>query len=337
MEREIVEPIAIAHADGRLRRDAVGWARHPIHDCRLAPGLQRVEKFNYWCISNRSCALTLLVADVGFAGTALISFQDFAAPRPVERVYVRPGGLPFAMPDTPRGDIVLDVWRLHLEMRERCQEMQVVGEARTLFGTRISIELTVSRPLGHETINVLVPWDDTRFHFTSKQQALPARGVVRVGASEYRFAPDNDSFACLDFGRGRWPRGIDWRWAFGAATRHGRTVGLNLGGIWTDGTGVSESGVVIDGRLHKISDVVDFHYNSRAHRRPWRIGTRTDGRLDLRFTPTRERAVKVPLGLVSVELHQLMGVFSGRFIADGGEPIVIDDLPGLAESVHGRW
>ncbi len=274
MEREIVEPIAIAHADGRLRREAVGWARHPIHDCHLAPGLSRVERFNYWCISSRAGARTILFADVGYFGFALVSFLDFAARGPVERLYLRPGGLPIALPDTPRGDIVLDAWRLQLALRQRGEQLCVVGDAHTLFGKHITIDLEISRPLQHETLNVLVPWDETRFHFTSKQQALPARGVVRVGAREYRFGADNDGFACLDFGRGRWPRGIDWRWAFGAATRDGRTIGLNLGGTWTDATGVTENGAVIDGRLHKIAEAIDFEYDARAYLKPWRIRTR---------------------------------------------------------------
>jgi hypothetical protein len=336
MEREILEPIAIAHPDGRLRRDAIGWARHPIHDCRLAPDLARVERFNYWCITSRAGALTLLFADVGFLGVVLVSFLDLAARKPVERIHVHPGGLPFAMPDAPRGDLVLDTRRLYLALRAQDERMQIEGDVRTLLGTRVTVDLTITRPMAHETVNVLVPWDDTRFHFTSKQQALPAQGVVRVGVREYRFGPDNDGFACLDFGRGRWPRGIDWRWAFGAATRAGRTLGLNLGGTWTDGSGVTENGVVLDGRVHKIAEAVHFDFDPRAYMSPWRIRTRRT-RLDLRFDPLRERAVKAPLGIASAELHQMMGVFSGTFTADDGEVVAIKDMLGLAESFRGRW
>jgi len=336
-EREILEPVAIAHEDGHLRREAVGWARHPIHDCRLTPGLGRVEKFNYWCITSRTGALTLLFAQVGRFGAALVSFQDFAARRPVECMSFHPGGLPFPMPDTPRGDIVLDARRLRVAMRGHGEEMEIAGEARTLLGARIAIDLTVARPLAHETLNVLVPWDDIRFHFTSKQQALPARGVVRVGRREHRFGPDRDGFACLDFGRGRWPRGIEWRWAFGAATRGGRTIGLNLGGTWTDATGVTENAVVIDGRVHKLAEAVDFAFDPHNPMAPWHIRTRTGARLSLRFDPLRERAVKVPLALVSADLCQMTGVFSGTFVADGGEPVAITDMPGVAESFRGRW
>jgi len=337
MERELREPIDIALPDGRLSRDAVGWARHPLHRCNLAPGLPRTHRWNHWCFTTRGHALTITVADVGWIGLAIVSFLDFAARSPVERVYVRPLGLGAPMPQTPRGDLVVSARRLSLAMRARGEEMHVEGEARTLFGRRIAIDLVVERPLAHETLNVLVPWDDARFQFTSKQQALPVRGAVRVDAREYRFDRGNEAFACLDFGRGRWPSRIEWNWAFGSAVRGGRTIGFNLGGKWTDGSGVTENGVVIDGRLHKIHDDVDFEYDARSFMAPWRIRSRGSERVDLRFTPMRERVVKLPLGLVGAELHQLVGAFHGAFVDDGGARVGIDDVLGLAEWFRGRW
>jgi hypothetical protein len=338
MEREITQPVDIAHPDGRLCRDAVGWARHPIHRTAFGAGVPRVARWNYWCLANRECALTLLFADVGYAGIVLVSFADYAVPSPVERLYVRPGGLPFPMPDTPRGDVSIDTRRLALAMRAvGDEEMRVEGHARTLLGKRLAIDLVVMRPPAHETINVLVPWDETRFQFTSKQQALPVRGTVRLDAREYRFTEANDSFACLDFGRGRWPRGIEWNWAFASGRCGARTIGLNFGGTWTDGTGVTENGVVIDGRLHKVSDDVEFVFDRRAFMNPWRVRSRGSSRVDLRFSPMRQRSVNVPLGLAGVRLAQMMGTFSGTFEADGGERIEIADLVGLAEWLRARW
>ncbi|MCC7540196.1 MAG: DUF2804 domain-containing protein [Deltaproteobacteria bacterium] len=336
-EREITTAVDIARPDGRLSRDAIGWARHPILRCNLRPGVPRFAQWDYWCFGSRSSALTVLVADVGYLGIVLVSFLDFAARRPVERLYVRPGGLPIAMPATPRGDIVVDAARLHLALRNRDDELHVECAARTLLGKRIAVELVVQRPPAHETINVLVPWDDTRFQLTSKQQALPARGVVRIDAREHTFGPEHDSFACLDYGRGRWPSRIEWSWAFASSARGGRTLGMNLGGTWTDGTGVTENGFVIDGRVHKIADAVDFAFDRRAFMKPWRIRTRTTSRLDLDFHPIRERAVRIPLGIAGVELHQMMGSFHGTFVDDAGATLVIEDVVGLAEWVRGRW
>jgi hypothetical protein len=112
---------------------------------------------------------------------------------------------------------------------------------------------------------------------------------------------------------------------------------MNLGGQWTDGTGVTENGFVVDGRLHKIAEPVDFEVDRRAFMKPWRIRTRGSARVDLRFTPRTERKVKVPLGIAGVELHQHMGRFDGSFVEDAGEVISVDGMTGLAESFRGKW
>jgi hypothetical protein len=328
MEREIVGPTSITDRDGRLVRDAVGWARHPIFECRLAPDLPRVHRWNHWCLTTRTHLLQITIADVGFLGLVIVTIIDLARPSPIERIYARLGGLPIALPDTPGGDIVLKARRLALSMITRGEQMHVEGDVRTLFGRRITIDLSVDRPRAHETLNVLVPFDGERFQFTSKQQALRVRGTVRVDAREYRF--EKDAFACLDFGRGRWPNRIHWYWAFASGAIGGRTIGFNLGGKWTDGTGVTENGAVIDGRLHKISDDVDFVHDSFL--RPWRLRTRRSDLVDLTFTPTRERTVRIPLLLANAELHQCVGTFSGKIVG-----IPLDGMLGLSESFRGRW
>jgi hypothetical protein len=225
------------------------------------------------------------------------------------------------MPAGPDGELVLDAWRLHLVVGPR----RLIADARTLGGRRIEANLAIDRPPAHETVNVLVPWTDTRFHFTSKQQALPARGHVRVDGRAHEI----DAFACRDFGRGRRPDGIDWCWAF-ASTRSGdRTLGLNLGARWTDDTGVTENAIVVDGRVHKIADAVDFELHDT-----WRIRTRATARAALTFTPLTERAVRVP---PFVRLRQCVGHFTGTVVDDAGVSFALDRVLGVAETVRGRW
>jgi hypothetical protein len=337
VEREITAATDVAHPDGSLRREAIGWARHPILRAAFAPGVSRVARWNYWCITSRTGALTLLVADVGFLGIALVSFLDFEERRPIDRLHLRPGGLGLPFPETPRGEMVIDAPRLRLAMRDRGEELRVEARGRTILGKRLAVDLVIERPLAHETLNVLVPWDDTRFQLTSKQQALPARGLVRAGGREHRFGPENDGFACLDFGRGRWPRKVHWHWGFASTRRDGRAIGINLGAKWTDGTGVTEDGFVLDGRLHKIADDVDFAFDPRDHRAPWRIRTRASDRVDLHFVPMTERSLRVPLGVAGAELHQMMGRYSGKLVDDTGAEVRVADAVGLAESFRGRW
>ncbi|HUQ00920.1 MAG TPA: DUF2804 domain-containing protein [Kofleriaceae bacterium] len=329
MERELTAAIEIADREGRLRRDAIGWSRRPLHRCNLE-GIARSHAFDYWCVMTAEVALTVLVADVGLAGVALVSVLELASGVTTERVYVRPGGLPARMPASTDGEITIDVRRMRLVVGAR----RLAAEARTITGRRIEVDVAIERAADHETVNVLVPWDETRFHFTSKQQALPARGHVRVDARAYPFDPARDAFACRDFGRGRRPAGIDWCWAFASARRAGRTIGLNLGAQWTDGTGVTENAILVDGRVHKLAEAVAFELELSSARAPWHIRTAGSDRVALTFTPICERVVRVP---PFVRLHQRVGHFDGTVRDDSGASIALDGVLGLAESVRGRW
>jgi hypothetical protein len=328
-ERELTQPVAVADAAGRLRPEAIGWSRQPLHQCNFAHQ-PRAHAFDYWCVASREVALTLLVADVGLAGVALVSALDLTDERMVERRYLRPRGLSVPMPPGTDGEVVLDGWRLQLAVGPD----RLVAHARTLTGRRIDAEVAVERPPGHETVNVLVPWSDTQYHVTSKQHGLPARGELVVDGRRYRLDETTDAFAARDFGRGRRPDGIDWAWAFTSWRVDGRVLGLNLGAGWTDGTGVSENAIIVDGRVHKIADAIDVEVDRGDARAPWRIRTRTTNRVDLRFVPITLRPVTIP---PVVRLRQCMGHFTGTVIDDHDRAIAVIGALGLAETVRGRW
>jgi hypothetical protein len=84
-------------------------------------------------------------------------------------------------------------------------------------------------PPGHETLNVVIPWNKRTFQFTSKQNALLAEGSVKLGGENMHYGGPQ-SFACLDYGRGIWPRDCVWNWGSASGRQNARTIGLNLGG-----------------------------------------------------------------------------------------------------------
>src|SRR5699024_9808175 len=84
----------------------------------------------------------------------------------------------------------------------------------------------VDLPQGHESLNVVIPWSLRRFQYTSKHQARPARGTLRIGDRSWDFGDAGDpppdasptgdrdpgggrnngpAWGVLDVGRGRWP------------------------------------------------------------------------------------------------------------------------------------
>ena len=73
------------------------------------------------------------------------------------------------------------------------------------------------RPAGHESLNVVIPWSDELFNYTSKHQARPATGSLTVGDRTWALGGDTgDAWGVLDVGRGRWPAEVVWNWGGGA-------------------------------------------------------------------------------------------------------------------------
>jgi len=326
MATEITQPFSLLGPDGRLNPAAIGWSRLPLHRCNLRGHPLRKKRWDFWAVASEACYLAVTVADLDYAGLAALTFLDVATGVFTERFGVAPLGRGFELPETVRGGS-LDVAAGGVTIR--IEE----GEGSTRLHGRaagMEIDVTVERPAGVESVNVLVPFGAGRFHFTSKQPALAARGVATVAGSRVAV----DGFACLDFGRGVIPYRTSWFWAAGAGRTGGRTIGMNLGGRWTDGTGVTESGIVVDGKLHKIGAPLAFERGADPLA-PWCI-VAPDG-LAVELEPRRARRLRAPLVVAGGKLDWAFGRFRGALRADDGTRIDVDDVLGWAEEVWLRW
>jgi hypothetical protein len=140
----------------------------------------------------------------------------------------------------------------------------------------------------------------------------------------------------LDWGRGVWPYRSFWVWASASGFLPDQCpVGLNLGFGFGDTRAATENALFLDGRIHKLGQV-DFRYDDSDFMQPWRM-TSPDGRLDLQFTPFLDRMAATNLLLITSEVHQLFGRYSGTVRTDEGEVVEIQDLLGFAEEHHARW
>jgi hypothetical protein len=203
-------------------------------------------------------------------------------------------------------------------------------------GVPLRADLRVERPPEHETLNVVIPWSESRFQFTSKQHCLPAQGTLQVGDQTITF-DQQDAFACLDYGRGVWKLSSFWNWGNFSTRQDGRLVGANLGAGWTDGTGMTENGILLDGKLHKISEDLQWSYDSADFMKPWRITTPESDQIDLEFTPFYERVAATDVVLLKSEVHQMIGHFSGVLKTGAGETVSVEKAVGWAEEHYARW
>jgi hypothetical protein len=345
-EPEFLGAVDLCDANGRLNPEAVGWSRAPLHRCNVIGHEPRKKRWNYWAVHDDRVFFSATIADVDHYALAFVYLLEFETDagrgRFIERTAILPagaidmpgrvresvafeqGGRRVGLIDTPRGTRILVEWPDFVEK-----------------GIRLTADLLVEQKRGHETLNVVIPWSRDRFQFTSKQNTLPAHGNIFLGKEKFRLERSS-SWGVLDFGRGVWKQRTAWNWG-ACSTRlpDGRALGLNLGGKWTDGTGMTENAICLDGALSKIGDDIPFVYdearrNAGGFMKPWRIGRRS-GRVDLRFVPFYERVAKAKTGILSSEVHQMFGRYSGTVVPDTGETIALVDVFGWIEEHRARW
>jgi hypothetical protein len=334
LEREITDTTDLCEADGRLNPAAVGWSRHPVHTCNLPDSLARKKKWNYWAVTDGDLMLSVTVADIERLQLAGVYLYHRPSNLLIETTVTHPANT-IVLPNVTRGDIMFDHPHMRAALIDDGTGTRIQVQARDVGGSPLEADILVERPSDHETLNVVVPWSDVQYQYTSKQNTLPASGFVRFQGEHHELA---DSFGCLDYGRGVWPKHTMWNWGSASATQNGRVVGLNLGGQWTDGTGMTENGICIDGRLTKFSEDLTFQYDSSARMQPWRVITAASDRVDLLFQPEFERVSETGRrdGFF-VSAHQMFGTYAGRVTPDSGDSVIVRDMFGWIEDHEAVW
>jgi|CXWL01.1.fsa_nt_gi hypothetical protein len=339
-EPELTGPIDLCDASGRLNRDAVGWSRHPLHTNNLTGHNPRKKRWNYWAVHDDRIFFSATIADVDHYVLAFVYFLEFETQRFIERTAILPPGA-LDLPPTVRESVIFE---------QGGRRVALISEKR---GTRIQVDwpdfgdvalhadLLAEQPAKHETLNVVIPWSRDRFQFTSKQNTLPVSGAIDLGGEVFKMKRSS-SWGVLDYGRGVWEYSTAWNWgAFSTRLpdykdERGRTLGLNLGSKWTDGTGMTENGICLDGTLSKLGEDIPFVYDESNFMKPWRIKAKSK-RVDLKFVPFYERVAKAKTGALSSEVHQMFGRYTGTVVPDTGETIAIADVFGWIEEHKARW
>jgi hypothetical protein len=336
-ERELTAPVDLCDDTGRLNRAAVGWSRFPMHRCNLSGGWPARKRWDFWAVMCDTHLLMLTYGCTDYLGLLSVGWLDYSVGKRVEatRSPLLARGMTFS--ETVGGSTLhYEDARFAIDISEEANATRLRGRFES-GGHRLNADVRVERPDRHETLNVVIPWGDSRFQFTSKQNTRPAAGSVELDGRTYRFDCDNHAYGILDFGRGVWPYKTTWNWAAASGSSGGHVVGLNLGGKWTDRTGYTENGACIDGRLHKIGEDLVWVYDRGNFMQPWHITAPQSGRVDLHFEPRIPHRQRSELVLLRSELIWAFGSFSGTVVGDDGEVVRIDNLPGWAEEHRARW
>jgi hypothetical protein len=344
MQTELTQAGPLLDPSGRLAQ--VGWARQPLLACNLENARFyalrtfqrfRIKRWDYYAVFTPRRFFSATIADLGYAGNIFVYTLDFETGELHEEGLVIPLGKGITLPrDSSAGDC-------HFENDKARLDFRLSGDRRCLSvawpgfhdGLGIEAEIALTCPPGYESMNIAIPIGGRRFYYNRKINCLPAAGTLRYGELSETLDPRNSS-GSLDWGRGVWEYQSFWNWASASGfLPDGRTVGLNLGCGFGDLSAAGENALVLDNRIHKL-DQVKFDYVSGDYMRPWKF-TDNEGRLDLVFTPFKDRLAQTNLGIIFSEVHQMFGRYNGKAVADDGSVIEIRDLVGFAEEHHARW
>lgn len=332
IERELVEPVSLTLPDGSFNPAAHGWARQPIVDTSGVGGSSgwgRNKRWEYWAITSPTHLLALTVSSLDFAAVHEVWVFDRETATAVARSAITPGSASATLqPTLGRGPARARATDLRIDITDSAEGSRLQA---TIPGA--SFDVFAERPVGHERLAVVVPWSARRFQYTVKDVARPASGTVTVHGKTSEVTA-GESWATLDHGRGRWPHDVRWNWGAGSGRlADGRVVGIQVGGQWTEGTGSTENAFLLDHRLHKISEQVEWRFDRADWMAPWRVA---GGGFDAVFTPFHDKRSRTDLAVFSSRTDQCFGHWNGTFDT-GGEVVTFHDILGWAEDVHNRW
>jgi hypothetical protein len=344
MQTELTQSGSLLQADGKLAQ--VGWARQPILDCNLESArfyaltpLQRfrIKRWDYYAVFSPRRFFSATIADLGYAGNLFVYTMDFETGDLHEEGIVVPFGKGVTLPrNSNEGDSHFEDARLKLDFSLHPDRRHLsVSWPSFHAGRGIQAEIDLQTPSGYESMNIVIPIGEKRFYWNRKINCLPASGFVKYGDLNETL----DAKTCLgslDWGRGVWEYQSYWNWASASGfLPDGRTIGLNLGRGFGDLSKAGENTLILNNRIHKLEQV-KFDYTSGDYMKPWKF-TDTENRLDLIFTPFKDRLAQTNLGIITSKVHQMFGRYNGFAITDEGEKLQIKDLIGFAEEHHAKW
>lgn len=326
--KELKNKNFICTKDGTLNKESIGWSRKIFSNCDIDSGYFRKKIWNHymWMSDKYICAFAIVKLD--YAGLIFIDFYDLEEKREIHKNITIPlcNGMIIhnsvgSYAHYQNKDMYFNIIRVH----EKLHVMIKWNE----------IDIDANFILQKESLNVLVPWSDKKYHYTSKQLPLKSKGYVCIGQDENETFNLEDSIGFIDYGRGIWEREKSWYWLTCGFKNEDLKVGLNLGGKWTDNTGVNENGIKINGILHKIYSDVNFE---KIDENTWSIknNQNEEEQIDLIFKVESINDKKNNKLLVKSSLKQHIGRINGE-VKVNDETIEFNDVICWFEDHYAKW
>jgi hypothetical protein len=345
MQNEIKASLPLHNSHGLLT--AEGWARHPFwkYDRKaIQAPWYKIKEWDYFSIlsADGQYGFCVTFCDLGYLGLMAISFLDLKRgfSHQIDDLVLFPKGQLGLTSDSDHGDIRFSNKKLSIHFRyideKRYIDIESSGVMDSLGNKGLKGSIVLTQPKELESINIATSWIENRkaFYYNRKINCMPAEGTISIGNTHYHFYPEKD-FGALDWGRGVWTYKNRWFWGSGSGYIQGKSFGFNIGYGFSDRSPASENTLFYEGIAHKIEEVT-FYYDEKDYMKPWKF-TSSDGRFEMNFQPSIDRAAKINLGILKTNQHQVFGFFSGKAILDDGTVLILDRFAGFAEDVLNWW
>jgi hypothetical protein len=338
-EHELITPVDLCTSDGlSLNPGARGWSRTPLHRANLVGRPGTNKRWDYWAILAGDLVVSSVYSNIDHFGLADVGWINLVSGESGGRsIVTSPDRI--GLPERPgTAPLRVDQDGLDLAIVDEDSGTRLTAAWTEPDGRLGRLDVLVELPTGHESVNVVVPWSEELFNFTSKHQARPAMGTLVVGEQHWAIGGPvgAEAWGVLDVGRGRWPSTIAWNWGAGAGRCGNHVVGIQVGAKWTAGTGATENGFLVDGRLTKLGNELGWEYSWEEPMEPWYVRD-PGGQLDLTLTPRYDKHSHVEAGDLGSETHQVFGTWSGLLVTDDGVRLEVVDAQGFAEEARQRW
>ncbi len=214
-EHEITRPVDLC-AGRTLAPGARGWSRTPMLRANLSRAWGRKKRWDYWCVITPEVVVSLVYADIDYAGLANCWILDRADHAEATAGILRPLARGLLLPEqvcTGTAEVADDSFAMSIQETDDATLLRATAPKSALGP--ISIDVTVDKPPHHESLNVVIPWSERTFQFTSKHNTRLTTGTVTAGDRSWTVG-GTESFAIQDLGRGIWPYSNRWNWASGS-------------------------------------------------------------------------------------------------------------------------
>lgn len=185
-----------------------------------------------------------------------------------------------------------------------------------------------------EPMRICTPAGAWGWVFARKTAGQAVRGEVTVEGARFEL----EGLGVLghrDWTAGYMRRDTFWNWGcLASRLADGSVVGLNVS-CGVNETSFTENCFWHQGCLHKI-DAVAFSYDRKDLLKPWTL-TSFDGRCALTFVPVAYHRERTNLGIVAMNLWQLIGRYEGTLRTPDGVALRLPQTWGYAEWHYAKW